>query len=170
FQTELRNPRRVHGGLYSLAQWSKLGTYERVMMNETDTVIAVSGADGGKRRGRRVEPVIIPNGVDTTAIPYRGPRSKGNTLLFLGTLDYRPNADAADWLVRSILPEVRKSRPDAVLRLVGRGSERLGRDGVEGVGYVDDVAAELVGADALVAPFRMAGGVRFKVLEAMAAG
>src|SRR5207302_9722141 len=94
FQAELRNPRRLHGGLYSLTQWSKLGTYERVMMNETDAVIAASTPDAAKLRGRHVEPEVIPNGVDTTALPFREPRAGRNTLLFAGTLDYRPNVDA----------------------------------------------------------------------------
>jgi glycosyltransferase involved in cell wall biosynthesis len=170
FQAELRNARRLHGGLYSLAQWSKLGTYERVMMNEADTVVAVSEADAIKLRGRKVTPVIIPNAVDSTAVPFREPRAERNILLFLGTLDYRPNADAVAWLVRDILPAIRQSRPDVRLRLVGRGSERLQGDGVEGIGYVDSVLSQLEEADALVAPLRMAGGVRFKVLEAMAAG
>jgi polysaccharide biosynthesis protein PslH len=170
FQAEFRNPRRLHGALYSLAQWSKLGTYERVMMNETDSVIAVSDADAQKLRGRHVEPQVIPNGVDTSAISFRDRRSGGSTLLFMGTLDYRPNADAAGWLVDSILPQIRRARPEVRLRLIGRGADRLRVDGVDAVGYVDDVSPELDRADVMVAPLRMGGGVRFKVLEAMAAG
>jgi len=170
FQAELRNPRRLHGGLYSLTQWSKLGTYERVMMNEADAVIAVSEPDAMKLRGRKVEPQIIPNGVDTTAIAFREPRAQADTLLFIGTLDYRPNADAARWLVDDIFPRIRQSRPDARLRLVGRGSDRFSAPGVDGIGYVDDVSAEVERADVLVAPLRMGGGARFKVLEGMAAG
>jgi polysaccharide biosynthesis protein PslH len=170
FQTELRHPGRVHGGLYSLAQWSKLGTYERVMMNEADAVISVSEADATKLRGRHVEPEIIPNGVDTTAIGFREPRSDGSTLLFVGTLDYRPNSDAVRRLMRSVLPIVRRDRPAARLRLVGRGAEQFHAEGMDAVGYVEDIGPELGRADVLVAPLRMGGGTRFKVLEAMAAG
>lgn len=170
FQAELRNPARLHGGLYSLAQWSKLGTYERVMMNEADAVIAVSNADAAKLRGRHVEPEIIPNGVDTTALTFREPRTGRTTLLFAGTLDYRPNADAARWLVERILPRIRRVRPDVRLRVVGRGAERFRAEGVDAIGYVDDFAAELERADVMVAPLRMGGGTRFKVLEAMAVG
>jgi glycosyltransferase involved in cell wall biosynthesis len=170
FQAEFRNPRRLQGALYSLAQWSKLGTYERVMMNETDTVIAVSDVDAQTLRGRHVEPKVIPNGVDVSAIPFQGRRSNSSTLLFMGPLNYRPNADAARWLVDSILPQIRRLRPEVRLKLVGRGAERLRGDGVDAVGYVDDVSPELAGADLMVTPLRMGGGVRFKVLEAMAAG
>lgn len=170
FQTEARNPRRLHGALYSLAQWSKLGTYERVMMNETDAVIAVSEADAQKLKGRHVEPQVVPNGVDAGTIQFREPSTPGSSLLFLGTMDYRPNADAARWLVGSILPSIRRSDPEVRLRLVGRGAERFRAEGVDAIGYVDDISAELARADVMVAPLRMGGGVRFKVLEAMAAG
>jgi len=170
FQAEMRNPLRIHGGLYSLAQWSKLGTYERVMMNETDAVIAVSSADATKLRGRHVEPEIIPNGVDTVSVPFHAPRPGGNRLLFVGTMDYRPNADAARWLVYRILPAIRRARPEARLRLAGRGADRFRAEGVDAIGYVEDIRPELEGADVMLAPLRMGGGTRFKVLEAMAAG
>src|SRR5207245_2879404 len=127
--------------------------------------------DVGKLRGRHVEPQLVPNGVDTSSIPYREPASSSNgTLLFVGPLDYRPNADAVRWFVGHILPAIRHSVPGAHLRLVGRGSDRVRADGVEPAGYVADLSAELDRADVAVIPMRMASGVRFKALEAMAAG
>jgi glycosyltransferase involved in cell wall biosynthesis len=171
FQTELRDPRRWHAGLYSLVQWSKLGTYERVMMNATDMVLAVSEGDAAKLQGRHVTPELIPNGVASSQIAYREPaEAPGHTVLFVGPLDYRPNADAVRWLLAGVFPLLRATVPEVELRLVGRGTERARGDGVTGLGYVDDVAVEFGRADALLAPLRMGGGVRFKVLEAMAAG
>lgn len=171
FQVEFRDPRRWHGALYSLVQWSKLGTYERIMMNGADVVLAVSEGDAAKLRGRHVDPELVPNGVDTSAIPYLEPgRAPGSTLLFLGPLDYRPNADAVRWLLGDVFGLVRAQTPRARLRLVGRGTERIQGEGVDAAGYVEDVAAELAAADALVVPMRMGGGVRFKVLEGMAGG
>lgn len=171
FQAELRDPRRWHAATYSLVQWSKLGTYERIMMNQTDMVLAVSEADAGKLRGRHVQPELVPNGVDAAAIEYRAPpaREVAGTLLFVGPLDYRPNADAVRWFARQVLPRIRASAP-ARFRVVGAGSELLRGEGVEGLGYVDDFAGELRRANVMVVPMRMGGGVRFKVLEAMAAG
>lgn len=170
-QVELRNPLRWHLGLYSFFQWSKLGTYERIMMNDADVVVCVSDADAAKLRGRHVEPQIVPNGVDPASIPYRRPSSEpGKVLFFVGPMDYRPNADAVRWFISSALPRVRSMVPGVRLRLAGRGTERLGGEGVEALGYVDDIGAELAQADAFVAPLRMGGGTRFKVLEAMAAG
>ena len=170
FQAELRDPRRWHAGLYSMAQWSKLGSYERIMMNQADVVLAVSEADASKLRGRHVQPELVPNGVDTAALEYREPRPETDgTLLFVGPLDYRPNSDAVGWFARQVLPRIRASTP-ARLRVVGAGSERARGEGVDAVGYVEDFGPELGRADVMVVPMRMGGGVRFKVLEAMAAG
>ena len=171
WQAELRDPRRWLPGLYSLTQWSKLGTYERVMMNSTDMVLAVSEEDAAKLKGRHVDPLIVPNGIDAAALPYCAPTmDPGATLLFVGPLDYRPNDDAVRWLVRQIFPLVRQRKPDARLRLVGRGTERIQAAGVDAVGYVEDIGAEFARADVLLAPLRMGGGTRLKVLEAMARG
>jgi glycosyltransferase involved in cell wall biosynthesis len=171
FTTEARDPRRWPAALYSLIQWSKLSSYERIMLNAADLVLAVSEEDAVKLRGRRAEPRVVPNGVDTAAIAYQEPSgSPGRTLLFMGPLDYRPNADAVRWLVARVLPAVRRQVPDVRLRLVGRGSDRIQAAGVEALGYVPDAMGELRRADALVVPMRMGSGVRFKVLEAMASG
>lgn len=170
FQVEFRDPARWLAGLYSLTQWSKLGTYERVMMNETHMVLAVSEPDAGKLHGRHVEPELVPNGVDTSRIAFRERSATGQGFLFIGPLDYRPNADAVRWLVRTIWPRIQAALPEARLRLVGRGAERIAGANVDAIGYVDDIAEELGRADALIVPMRMGAGVRFKVLEAMAAG
>ncbi|MBM2810354.1 MAG: putative glycosyltransferase [Chloroflexi bacterium] len=171
FQVEFRDPRYWHRGLYSMTQWSKLGTYERVMMNETDQVIAVSEPDVAKLHGRHVDPVLIPNGVATASIPYREPSlDPGRSLLFIGPLEYRPNADAVRWLVDRVFPLIRARSPEITLRLVGKGTERVQAPGVEALGYVEDASSEFERADAVIVPMRMGGGTRFKVLEAMASG
>lgn len=170
-QVEFRNPLRWHTGLYSFFQWSKLGTYERIMMNDTDMVLVVSEGDAAKLKGRHVEPKLVPNGADVANFPFRAPSSEpGRTLFFAGPMDYRPNADAIRWFVSAVFPRLRAALPEVRLRLVGRGTERVQGEGIETLGYVQDFGAELARADALVAPLRMGGGTRFKVLEAMAAG
>ncbi|MBI4213179.1 MAG: glycosyltransferase, partial [Chloroflexi bacterium] len=171
FQVEFRNPLRWPMGIYSFLQWSKLGTYERITMNAADMVLCVSDADAAKLRGRRTDPQLVPNGIDANAVEYRPPPPQStSTLFFVGPLDYRPNGDAVRWLVSSVLPRLRRLVPNVRVRFAGRGTEHLRGPGFEGLGYVEDVHAELARASVLVVPMRMGGGVRFKVLEAMAAG
>ncbi len=119
--------------------------------------------------------VVVPNGVDVEAFaPTAGTTTEHGLVVFNGVLDYRPNLDAARWLVDAVWPRVRSAAPDARLLIVGRGSaadrRRLERDGVTTTGEVASVAALLGRAAVIVIPVRMGGGTRLKVVEALAMG
>jgi polysaccharide biosynthesis protein PslH len=119
--------------------------------------------------------VVVPNGVDLKAFaPTAGVAPEPGLVVFNGVLDYRPNLDAARWLVDAVWPRVRSAAPDARLLIVGRGSaadrRRLERDGVATTGEVESVAAFLGRAAVIVIPVRMGGGTRLKVVEALAMG
>ncbi len=110
----------------------------------------------------------ISEGID------RSSRQEHPTILFQGVLAYAPNADAAEWLVHGVAPLVREKFPDLRVLLVGKSSPRideLGKaPGVEVTGVVPSMTAYLHQADIVVAPLRVAGGTRIKILEAFAHG
>jgi polysaccharide biosynthesis protein PslH len=119
--------------------------------------------------------VVVPNGASPPADPRSDRRSlvaASPTFLFVGALDYEPNTEAVEWFVRDVLPLVRREVPDARFRVVGRGCDLLGWTssvpGVELVGPVADLDAELRRADVSVVPIRVGAGTRLKVLEALA--
>ncbi|WP_254546547.1 glycosyltransferase family 4 protein [Halomarina pelagica] len=96
-------------------------------------------------------------------------------LLFFGSYNWFPNRDGIAWFVEEILPTVRRARPDVELLVAGRGApesiRNLGdRPNVRFVGEVEDLAPLVRSASAVVAPLRVGGGVRIKVLESMAWG
>jgi glycosyltransferase involved in cell wall biosynthesis len=93
-------------------------------------------------------------------------------LLFVGALGYPPNADAVRWFVHEVLGDIRRSAPDVVLRVVGGGESAIADlrdiDGLEVLGRVADLQAELDAATVAVVPIRSGSGTRLKVLEALA--
>lgn len=97
-------------------------------------------------------------------------------LLFVAGFGHPPNEDAAEWLVGEILPRIRAELPDAVLHLVGsHPTVRVRRLAGPGVILAADVSAgELARQYAVshvaIAPLRFGGGVKLKVVEAMAQG
>lgn len=95
-------------------------------------------------------------------------------VLLVGSMNYGPNSEGAEWMGELVWPLVTTVRPDAVLRIVGRSSECLESlgaiRGVEIVGAVDDMAPYLDEAMVSVAPIHRGSGTRVKVLEAFAAG
>jgi len=118
----------------------------------------------------------VPNGVDLTYFrPVEPAVETGQTCVFVGALDYRPNVDGACWFCRHAWPEILRRRPTARLLLVGRRPvpevRRLANiPGVELVGQVPDVRPHLDRASVVVVPLRLARGIQNKVLEAMAMG
>ena len=103
------------------------------------------------------------------------PRPQGEcTLVVIANYGTDQNVDGATYAATRLLPHLRASVPGARLRLVGRRSERLAHltrtEGLDIVGAVDDVRAELAGAHAVLVPLRYGGGTRLKVLEAMSHG
>jgi glycosyltransferase involved in cell wall biosynthesis len=178
FTTDLRQLRKLPVAAYSFIQWQKLRAYESRLGLRFDGVLAVSAEDAAILQ--RVTPSsaidVVPNGVDTEFFqPQRIPRSEQPYILFTGTLDYRANVDAVQWFVHEVLPRIHTSRPDMRFVVVGRNPtaavKELGeRRGVEIVGEVPDVRPWFDGAAAYVVPMRIGGGVRLKLLEALAMG
>lgn len=140
---------------------------------EVDRVVVCSQLDAQRAGAENVTVVANgaarPEGIDTDRRHLRGDVP---SMMFVGALDYEPNAEAVEWFVREVLPLVRARRRDAVVRIVGRGSATVGWvadvPGVRLLGQVDSIRAELDRADVSVVPIRAGAGTRLKVVEAMA--
>ncbi|NJQ01862.1 glycosyltransferase family 4 protein [Streptomyces zingiberis] len=121
---------------------------------------------------------VVPNTYrreEGTAQEHQGPApGEGGTILFQGWHEWPPNVDAAVWFVEEILPSIRERCPQAGLLLVGKPSpavRKLGSaPGVEVVGEVPHMRPYLDRADVMIAPLRVGGGTRIKILEGFASG
>jgi len=135
--------------------------------------VQVFSSDADRGRIGATATVVVPN---TYVAPTETGRiqSEQPTMLFPGLLTYPPNEDAAAWIVERILPRIRRDRPDVRLLLVGAPSARVralaAAPGVEVTGPVPSMAPYLRSADLLLAPLRVGGGTRIKILEAFAYG
>lgn len=119
----------------------------------------------------------ISNGVNATYfspdISHPSPFAEGETaIVFTGMMDYRPNADAALWFIREILPQVLRTLPHVRFYAVGANPppelQRYAGENVIVTGRRDDVRPYLQHAAAVTAPLRLGRGVQNKVLEALA--
>jgi sugar transferase (PEP-CTERM/EpsH1 system associated) len=158
-------------------QWAKMRAYEPRLLKRMSACIVCSDLEREVlSRWGVSSPVVVPNGVDTSRFEVRaGERPPGPPrLVFTGALDYRPNHDGMEWFLREVLPPLRARLPDFRLTVVGRNPapslHALADDHVELTGRVDDVRPYVRDADVFVAPLRVGGGTRLKILEAMALG
>jgi sugar transferase (PEP-CTERM/EpsH1 system associated) len=175
FLTDLRAPTRWPGAAYSFVQWQRLRRYEAQVCRRADRVIAVSDVDAAmlQELAPGLDVTVVPNGVDTRA--YTPPPTLPHplTLVFTGTMDFRPNVDAVLWFAQKVLPLIQAKVPDVHFYVVGQRPHRrleVLRDdpAITLTGWVEDARPYIAQAAVYVAPLRIGGGTRLKLLEAMA--
>jgi glycosyltransferase involved in cell wall biosynthesis len=187
FETDRRYPRHWARALYSWVQSRRLRRYEAAICRAAGHVIAVSERD--REALRAIAPAapvtVVPNGVDsaffTAMAPAGGYTANPSrvrhlaSLVFTGTLDFRPNIDAVTWFCQEVLPLIKKEIFHIHFYIVGKSPsreiQRLTNDAAVTVtGYVPDVRPYVAQAKVYVVPIRMGSGTKLKVLEAMAMG
>ncbi len=154
----------------------KMQKAEAALSHRFDGVIAVSESDADEMRNDYGLPRVgvVETGVDTeffrpNPLSVRTPAE----IMFLGSMDWMPNADGVLWFAREVLPLVRRRIPAVRFTIVGRSPtdavRALAGPGVEVTGTVPDVRPFLARAAMMVVPLRIGGGTRIKLFEAMAA-
>ena len=146
--------------------------HERLAASWAAAQITVSDTDADELP-QSPRPVVVPHAVNKTV--YADERSdqlppRDIDVIFTGNMNYPPNRDAARWLAESIVPELRRLRPDVRVMVAGRLADRLSLSGVELDSDVPDMSALLRRARVAIVPLRSGTGVPNKLLEAAAMG
>lgn len=174
--TDWRQPRRWLAAAYSAFQVPRLQRLEQLTCQTAQRVLCVSTTDQQLLAAHQLSlpPLVVPNGLNFADYqPPSAPPPTPPRLVFTGKLDYRPNVDAVLWFAESILPHIRAQQPTVEFWVVGqRPSPAIralqGKNGVHVTGAVPDIQPYVAGASVFVAPLRMGGGTRLKLLEAFA--
>lgn len=163
--------------LYSLSEWYKFRRDELNICRKFALCLTTS------ERDRRILAAdlpatrfaVIPNGVNTTvyASSPGDETMNGPSLLFTGKINYFPNTDGLRYFVEAIFPRVRQEIPGVRFYIVGQEpplqiQRYRERPGIHVVGFVRDVRDYFRRSTLAVAPLRIGGGTRLKILEAMA--
>jgi glycosyltransferase involved in cell wall biosynthesis len=116
---------------------------------------------------------VVPNAVDLEYFRARPEASpvEPQTILFFGAINYFPNSDGLKFFLDEIFPAVKARMPGAKLRVVGHTPPQLlalANESIEMKGFVPDLRTEIERAAVVIAPLRIGGGTRLKILEAMA--
>jgi Glycosyltransferase len=156
--------------LYWRVEGARLLRAEREAARGARLLLATTPADAA----------ALPAGTEAIAIGARigppPPRERAPVVVFTGRMGYRPNAVAAELLLREIWPRVRERVPGAELVVGGAdapASLRRWADltpGARLVSPVSDMRALLLSARVAAVPVDMGTGTPNKVYEALEAG
>lgn len=163
---------------YIRRQWHKFERYEKRVFNQASQVVAVTPDDARLICSMYGVASVdtVDNGVDYTYFQAVRAHRDPKQILFLGTLDYRPNQDAARLLIDEVFPAVQAQHPSARLVIVGRNPPVWLTQRVQGTAEVElhasvpDVRPYLASSGVMAVPLRVGGGSRLKILESLAAG
>lgn len=116
---------------------------------------------------------VVPNGVDPDFFrPGATDRREG--LVFVGGANWFPNRDALGFFGADILPLIRARGLNPSVKWIGRASDALrqtyAEQHIELTGYMEDVRPTVQESACYVAPLRVGGGTRLKILDAWAMG
>lgn len=159
--------------------WRLLKRYEGQVCREFDAVLTVSTEDKHALEeaiGHPHEMAIIPIAIDVDEFPIVVRKPDADHILHFGTMYWPPNIDGIHWFLDEILPWIRQKRPESVVDLVGARPpqslvERNQKDSrINVTGYVPDLLPYMEQAGVFVVPLRAGGGMRVKILEALARG
>jgi len=159
--------------------WRLLKAYEGRMVREFDAVLAVSHEDKAalqEAAGRTADTVVIPITVDTDEVKVVERETKTRHILHIGTMYWPPNIDAVRWFIHQVYPLIRQQRSDVQFDVVGARppADLLALNdaglGINVTGYVQDPTPYQQRAAAMVVPLRAGGGMRVKILNALAEG
>jgi glycosyltransferase involved in cell wall biosynthesis len=126
-----------------------------------------------KLLGNSIEIEVAPNGVDLDYYSACRKNKLGNIILFCGSMDTIMNQDAVFNFYHKIFPRIKKQMSNVKFVITGRNPSRKIRKlnnnkDIIVTGTVNDVRQYYEKASVVVAPFRLGGGTKLKILEAMA--
>lgn len=175
FERHAQQDRGVLRRAFMGYQARKMSRFEGQAGLAFDAVIAVSDRDSQQYAQRYGWNHVhtIDTAVDVDFYQPDASTVDPDLVIFVGSMDWLPNVDGVEFLVREIWPKVRSERPHARLQIVGRhptpAVRRLnGFEGIEVTGAVRDVRPYYRQAAVVVVPLRIGGGTRIKIYEAMA--
>lgn len=154
---------------------------ERIWVNLADITTAVSEVDAQYYRSiakfpKRIQ--LFPNVVDVKEYDKNAepPKDIRRPAMYLaGTFWTKSPMDkAARWVIKDVLPTIKKTIPNIHFYIIGNGSNRTLSDindqSITITGRLPSVLPYLCNVDVSIVPLKFESGTRFKILEAGACG
>ena len=154
---------------------AQLKEYESTVINNFNALITITAEDEATfiKLGTTIPTHTSPFGLEFTDINTET-TNEVNHVFHFGSMDWKPNVQGVEWLVKEVWPIVRKSMPEALLVLAGRNMPDTFKtdldQGIEVIGEVDSAAKFLSRPGIMTIPIHSGSGMRVKAIEGMSAG
>lgn len=161
--------------------WFFMKYYEHFMFNHVDYIITISRHDYNyvKKAVPKKEIFYISPKVNTKIFNPNGPsynfgRDKFN-VLFYGSLDRTQNIDALYFIMQKLIPSIKEKKLTNFIRMniFGSGIPPVSinlhnNTDINFLGAVENPGDYVRGVDVVIVPLKNSGGVKIRILEALA--
>lgn len=163
--------------------WFILKIYEKIVYKYAEKIICISELD---KKTLETELNISPKKIEVSEYIPDPKIFKKNirarkmirkllniedkfVVLFFGSLDYQPNIEAVEIIRNKITPRVLKQNKYIKFLIVGRNPNNLkSPSNIIFNGYVEKIEDYINASDLVIVPLISGGGIRTKILEALA--
>ena len=155
----------------------RLKRYENKVINNFDAIVAISEQDKNLflRDGCNIPIEVAPTGMNTAKYNNIEQMDADSLSLFhLGSMDWLPNIEAVDWLLKDIWPMIQQKSNKVHLFLAGKNMNpkyfNIKSENLIVAGEIKDALKFMENKQIMVVPLLSGGGIRIKILEGLAAG
>ncbi len=154
----------------------RLSEYENRIFDYFDAHTIISEQDRAFiGHPQNEEIVVVENGISAKFFDFNEKIEKDHEIVFNGNMNYPPNIECAEFLVRKVIPLLYEGLKDSKVLLSGANPhERIKKLGnnpkVNVTGWVEDIRYSYCRGRVFAAPMFIGTGLQNKLLEAMALG
>ncbi|MGI4741164.1 MAG: glycosyltransferase family 4 protein [Janthinobacterium lividum] len=156
---------------------TRLRSFEQAYLPHFDAVAAITEQDIARLKELGCpEPIaLVPAAVEMHSFqPDPAVQPQPRTIFMIGSLNWLPNLEGLEWLLREVWPALHAELPDLQLHVAGVAPPAHllvpRTDNVFIHGFVESAAAFMRQYDLMLVPLLSGGGMRVKIIEGMALG
>lgn len=155
----------------------RVSRFEKKIINQYDFLIPITYRDAAEyqKLGNTRPSKVIQTGIPSKDIVDKPTVRTNRKLYFLGSLDWLPNQEGVLWFVKKVWPMIWHSNTNLEFHIAGRNapdwfSKAVDKPGITFHGEVECAGDYVKNYDIMIVPLLAGGGMRVKIVEAMAQG
>ena len=173
WERQAKNSKFFLKKLYLKTLAKQLRVFEENVVTELDGLVTISEIDKSKYTQIFDSEYVqtIPFGIDAEAYQNSSKKSNTKSLFHIGAMDWAPNVEGIQWFIDEVW---NSQHTEIKLHLAGKAltDNTLSNlnDSITNHGEVDSALDFMRSYGVMVVPLLSGGGIRIKILEAMAMG
>jgi len=152
----------------------RIDTYQLSIVKKSKVTVLVSPFEASLLREKTPGSYLVDL---WTEFENRNPVEWTNSsgVVFLGGFRHKPNVEALEWFIDSVLPELRKSGFQQEIRIVGTGlskglQKKLQEHSIKYLGFQENLDAVYHASRVCISPLQFGRGLKGKIGEALSYG